>query len=340
MITQGEDDRRPPRLADVAAAVGVSPASASLVMRDAPGPSAETRRRVLEAAERLGYRADRNASLLARRRRNLLGIQMSIRNTFHTELVEDIHIAAERRGYDVVLSTLTRSRDEQQAVETLLGFRCEALLLIGPDAPAKWLHTLGRRLPVIVVGRRAPKADMDVVRTADDVGVGLGVAHLAGLGHRAITFIDGGRGTIAADRRRGYRTAMRRLGLGEQVHVMPGRHTEEAGAAAARRLLAQPDGLPTAIVTSNDRCALGALDTFERADVDVPGRVSIVGYDDSPAAQLARVDLTTVNQNPGRMAEEAVTLAVERLDGGRTTIRDVVLTPHLVVRGTTGAPRR
>ena len=95
-----EVDQRP-RLDDVAARVGVSTASVSLVLRGAPGPSAETRRRVLEAAAELGYRADRTASMLARRRRHLLGVMLDIRNPFHAELVEDIQAEADRVGYEV-----------------------------------------------------------------------------------------------------------------------------------------------------------------------------------------------------------------------------------------------
>src|SRR4051794_35561085 len=83
-------DQRP-RLADVAARAGVSTASVSLVLRGAPGPGAETRERVLEAAAELGYRADRTASLLARRRRYLLGVLLDVRNPFHAELVEEVH---------------------------------------------------------------------------------------------------------------------------------------------------------------------------------------------------------------------------------------------------------
>jgi DNA-binding LacI/PurR family transcriptional regulator len=72
-----------------------------------------------------------------------------------------------------------------------------------------------------------------------------------------------------------------------------------------------------------------------RAGVDVPGDVSVVGYDDSPLSRLAHIDLTTVSQNPQQLAEHAVTTVIERLDGGRTEHREVVVAPRLVVRGTT-----
>src|SRR4051795_11985849 len=199
-----------PRLEDVAVAVGLSTASVSLVLRGADGPSAATRERVLEAAARLGYRPDRAASLLARRRSRLIGVMMDVRSSYHGELVEAVHEAAERHGYDLVLSTVTRSRDEQRAVETLVDSRCEALVLLGPDASAAWLTALDRQLPVVVVGRPVPSAGVDVVRASDDEGVGLVIDHLVGLGHRRIAYVEGGPGVIPAGRRLGYQWAMRR----------------------------------------------------------------------------------------------------------------------------------
>ena len=331
---------RRPRLEDVAARVGMSPASVSMVLSGAPGPSAATRERVLEAAAELGYRPDRTASLLARRRTHLVGVLLQAGSPFHAQLVEDIYEAAEGRGYDVVLSAVTRTREERRATETLVDFRCEALVLLGPVAPAAQLAALARQLPVVVIGRRVAGAGVDVVRSADAQGVGQAVDHLAGLGHHAIAYVDGGRGPIAADRRRGYRTAMRRHRLADHARVIPGDHTEAAGLRAARTLLAEGrDGLPTAVVAFNDQCAVGLLDAFNRAGVAVPGEVSVVGYDDSSLSRLAHVDLTTVSQDARRQAEHAVAAATERLDGGRSEPREVVLAPHLVVRGTSGPAR-
>ena len=329
---------RRPRLADVAALVGLSPASVSLVLRGEPGPSAATRQRVQEAAAALGYRPDRTASLLARRRSGLLGLLIDVHSPFHAELVEDVHEVAERSGYDVVLSTLTRTRDESRAVETLLDFRCEALVLLGPLAPAARLAELDRTVPVVVVGRRLAPVVVDVVRSADDRGVGQAVDHLADLGHRQIAYVDGGRGTIAADRRRGYRSALRRRGLDDAADVVPGGPAEVDGLAAARQLLDRA-ALPTAVVAFNDRAALGLLDGLRRAGVSVPGDVSVVGYDDTPVARSAHVDLTTVSQGAQQQAEHAVTAAVDRLEGRRTSVQEFVLLPHLVVRGSTGPSR-
>lgn len=328
------------RLDDVAAAVGLSTASVSLVLRGAPGPSAATRERVLEAASRLGYRPDRAASLLARRRSRLIGVLLEVRSTFHAQIVEDLHETVEQHGYELVLATITRGRREQRAVETLLDSRCEALILLGPEAPAGRLAALDRQLPVVVVSRRVTTPGVDVVRVADDVGVAAAVEHLTALGHRDIAYLDGGPGMIAADRRRGYRRAMREAGLADRARTMAGAKDEAAGMRAARELLdVASDRLPTAVVCFNDRSAVGLLDVFSRGGVAVPEQVSVVGYDDDPLSRLAHVALTTVGQDTGRLAEHAVAAIVERLDGDRAEHREVVLPPYLAVRSTTCPPR-
>lgn len=320
---------------DVAERAGVSKALVSVVFRNAPGAGPESRARVLRAAADLGYRHNRTASQLALRRTHLIGVSMILRNTFHAELVEQIQAAADELGYEIALSPMTRTHDERHAIETLLELRCEALIILGPQAPVPRLDELGKQLPVVVVGRRVKSDHVDVVRTADDQGVAQIVDHLVELGHQSIVHVDGGRGTIASDRRRGYRNAMHRHGLDEYQHIIASDYTEEAGKRAARALFDEPR-LPTAVIASNDRCAIGLLDGLNQAGIDVPSGISVAGYDNSLLARLAYVDLTTVSQTIPEQAQHAVTAAVERLEGTRTITREVVLTPKLVVRGTTG----
>jgi LacI family transcriptional regulator len=178
---------------------------------------------------------------------------------------------------------------------------------------------------------------LDVVRAADGRGIGSVIDHLVALGHRRIVHVTGGSGSIAADRRKGYLRAMRRHGLDERVACVEGDFTENAGVDAAKTLLTA-DRLPTAVVCANDRSAVGVLDALRRAGVDVPGLVSITGYDDSMLAQLGHIDLTSVSQAPREQAHRAVEAVVERLDAGRTEPVSSVMLPQLVVRGTTTAP--
>ena len=326
-----------PTLADVAARAGVSTALVSIAMRGAKGVSATTREHILTTAQEIGYRPDARARLLRSRRSRLLGVQFGLQHPFHADLVESLYAVAEPAGYQLALSAVAASRSEQRATEALLADRCEALILLGPQAPAARLQKLAAQLPVICLARRLPPsaAGVEVVRTADDDGAGLAVDHLVSLGHRDIVHIDGGRAPGAADRRRGYRTAMRRHGLAGQI--LPGGLTEQDGAAAAHALLdVRPR--PAAVLTFNDQCAAGLLDVFIRAGISVPGQISVVGFDDSHLARLPHINLTTVGQDIPRLADLAVVRALARLEGQDSPGRETVVAPHLIVRGTSAAP--
>ena len=159
---------------DVADHVGVSKALVSILFRRVAGPSEQTRQRVLEAAENLGYRPNRSAALLSLRRSHLIGVMANVRNTFHAELVEDIVAEADGFGYEVVLGAVTPTHGEAAVVDTLLDFRCEALILLGPALDDSTIAELGDRAPVVVVGRRITCPSVDVVRTADGRGIGQG----------------------------------------------------------------------------------------------------------------------------------------------------------------------
>ena len=331
---------RRPTMADVAAAAGVSRTLVSFILDGKPGASEETKQRVLSIAHEIGYRPDAAARLLALGRSRTLGVLMDVGQLFQSEVVTDIYPAAEARGYEVLLSANLATRSEHSFVDALLSHRCGALVLLGPRSDERYLLELADRVPVVVAGRRltglTAETPLATVRTNDAKGIRQAIDYLVELGHRDIHHVDGGDDPGSADRRRAYRSAMRAHGLAERAVVIPGTHTESGGAQAAQVILAQPSR-PTAILAGNDRCALGLLDVFTRNGIDVPGQMSLIGYDDSRLSDNPRIDLTTIHQDAAQMAHDAVGLAVQMLEGGSVTSRDVVLEPRLVVRGTTRA---
>jgi DNA-binding LacI/PurR family transcriptional regulator len=323
--------RRRPTIQDIANEAGVSKGLVSMVLNRSSGPSAETTRRVLAIADRLGYRANRTAAILARRRTRLLGVTLIPSSVYHGELVEEIQAAAGDAGYELVLSSMAGVQGEGNSIETLIDFRCEALLLLGPTMGAAQLASIVDNVPTVVIGRPVDLPGVDVVRADDLKGISDVVDHLVSLGHRGIAHVDGGPGVVADERRRGYRQAARRHGIPEVV--LPGGVTEQEGADALDAL--PEDTATTAIAAFNDRTAVGVLDRLERRGVGVPREVSVAGFDDSLLARHARIALTTVSQAHREQARLAVRLALERLDAGRTARREIVLPAKLVVRGST-----
>lgn len=323
-------------MADVAERADVSRTLVSLIFSDKPGASRQTRERVLRAADELKYQPDRAAQLLARGRSRTIGVLTDVKQTFQAEMVGTVYDAAEAAGYDVLLSAGGPTRDERKAVEALLSHRCEGLILFDPIADDEFLESVGERAVLTLVGRRVDPVNS--VRSADATGIEQSVEYLFSLGHRDIVHVDGGGQAVSTARRDAYVSSMQRLGLGAHVRVVPGAHDEAAGAAAAALLLGEAR-LPTAVLAGNDRSALGVLDEFIRAGVSVPQDVSIVGYDDSPLSKLSRIDLTTVRQDSDELARKAVQFTVTSLEDATAGPSNIVIEPHLVVRGTTAPVR-
>jgi DNA-binding LacI/PurR family transcriptional regulator len=329
-----------PTMADVAARVGVSRQLVSLVFRDAPGASADTRARVRKAAEELGYSPDIAARTLRRGTSKYLGVVFTPAYSSESDIVAGIYPAALNRGYNVVLSALTPTRDTRTAVEELLGYRSEALILIGSLMHADALEQLAVRvqIPIVSLGWGSANESYDVVRSAGDVGIEQAVLHLADLGHRQITYVHSETMPPASVRLEGYERAMTNLSLTPRVIVMSGDYTEESGSGAAARLLAE-DALPTAVVTGNDQAALGLIHSLLRAGVAIPKDVSVTGFDDSRIAQLSFMDLTSPRQDPVEMGHAAVEAAIRRIGRSDVEPAEFVITPRLVVRGSTAVPR-
>jgi DNA-binding LacI/PurR family transcriptional regulator len=320
---------------DVARLAGVSRALVSIVYRDAPGASDATRARVLAAGNKLGYRPDHRARLLGRTRTRLLGVTFDVRAPFHGDLVEALYSAAEAAGYDLALSAVAPSRDESRAVQSLLDYRCEALILLGPQLSPSALSTLAESQPVIAVGRNVRAAGVDVVRTDDTAGSRLAVEHLLSLGHSRILHIDGAKSPGATERRTGYRKAMRHARL--EPLIQPGGRTEADGADAAKTFL--NDAPPvTAVTLFNDRLAMGFLDTIRQSHLEIPADLSVVGYDNTTIAALSHINLTTIAQNTPALATQTLTTAHARLTGTPSTTPGVI-PPTLVPRCTTAPPR-
>lgn len=332
-------DGRSVTMADVAERAGVSRALVSIVFRGAPGASDQTRQRVMRAAEELDYRLDRRAALLGSGRSRTIGVVFGLHREFHTELVERLYQSVDGSGFDLALGATAPSRDEQTAVRSLLEFRCEALVLVGPTMQRRALDALAEQLPVVVVARELRAATVDVVRTDDEYGARLAVEHLVELGHRAIVHVDGRRAPGAAQRRRGYRDAMAAAGLDRHVRVVGGGLSDEDGERAAAELFTGRSR-PSAVAAFNDHCAAGLLASARQRGIDVPAQLSVVGYDDSHIAGLSTISLSTVAQDAGALAGAALDLAMRRAGGGAEPPAEIVVPPRLVVRGTTAPADR
>jgi DNA-binding LacI/PurR family transcriptional regulator len=336
----GRHSPRPPTIIDVAAHAGVSKSVVSRVMRDDPAVSPARREAVLAAAESIGYRPNAVARSLVQRRTFNVGVIVSdLHNLFFAEILDGIGSAAAVAGYKVLITSgYLDQATESVALETLLQLRTDGIILAGSLLSADAVRAASRSVPVALVSSAIRAVGVDTVATDDVTGAGLAVEHLVSLGHHRIAMVDGGAGSGSIERRRGYEAAMRRFGLGRFIQVAAGDYTEDGGRRGAQCLL-DGQSRPTAICAANDLAAIGALNAIAEAGLDVPGEVSVVGYDNTALAGLRHVSLTTIHQPRFQIGEMAMTALLRRLQRPMVRARRDLLEPSLVVRQTTAPPR-
>ncbi|WP_223692118.1 LacI family DNA-binding transcriptional regulator [Leifsonia poae] len=329
---------RRPTMTDVAERAGVSRQLVSMVMRGLPGPSESSRRLIFDAAAELDFRPNASARLLRQKRTRLIGVMIASSNVFELRVVERLLERAADLGFGVVLGPMTERRSTEVVLSQLIEQRVEALACFNPDADSLTLNRALDTMPVVWLGERSDDARADVVRTDDDAGLQLVVDHLIGLGHREIAYAGGVGGRVGPDRAETYRRAMTARGLADFIDVLDVGFGEADGAAAAEELLSRPQ-LPTAVIGSSDHCAAGLRAVFALEGIDVPGTVSVTGYDDSDIAELPYNSLTAVRQDVDLTVDAVLAAITRRLDDPELPPKEVPTLATLVVRGSTGTAR-
>lgn len=329
-------NKNPPKLTlqDIAERAGVSRSLASLALRGEPGVQPEKRARILKIAEELNYTPDPSARRLASNGSRSIGVLLSdILNPFTASMAKCLDAAARERGFDVLLSIEGHADPAaEKPLQSLAAQRVAGLITIGSPESLAVLDKISRRLPVVYVGRHLSSERIDSVSNDDHLGASLLVRHLVELGHRNIVHIDGGPSAGSQRRREAYCAAMAAEGLAAKVY--PGRHALDGGVPATETILAQADR-PTAIFASNDLQAAGVLSRLQKAGLQIPNDIAVVGYDDMPFAESETMSLTTIRQPIDYMASQSLDILISRMERPNEPSRHVLIAPSLVVRRTT-----
>ncbi|WP_185949432.1 LacI family DNA-binding transcriptional regulator [Microbispora sp. KK1-11] len=326
-----------PSIRGVARLAGVSATTVSHTLNGRRPVAEDTRRRVLEAIEQLGYRPNALARGLRTSRSQTIGLAIpDITNPFYPALARGMQDVLGGAGYEQIISNTDGDRRrERAAIERMIARQVDGLAFAVFHTHAEDLApAIEAGIPVVRLGGRLAQHGVDVVRSDDEGAAGEAARHLLEWGYRRIGFVSGPPAEgPAAERVAGYRAALTAAGTPPDPRLVVHTDFDRAGGArGAAALLDLPDP-PDAVLCANDVMAIGALDTARARGLRVPQDLAVMGFDDIEAAAMVVPGLTTM-ANPAReIGRACARRLLDRLSGGAGPSAEVVIPARLVRRG-------
>jgi LacI family transcriptional regulator len=331
------DRRRRPTLRDIAVETGLSPAAVSYALRGLQVPP-ETQQRVREAAERIGYQVDPIARALALGRTGNVGVLCgSLEDNWQQTIAAALGrglLAAERQA--LIADAANDPLVEADLAQRLVDQRVDALIVLPVDPRGAHWGRLAEQTVLVSIGDALPGAATAAEVVFDNVwGVTEALTQLAAAGHREIAVLTP-LSTSTPDRPAEavvHRVAPT-LGITAELHTAP--HDLD-GAYAAASVLLRPPSRPTAVLCLADSIAYGVYEAARMFGLDVPGDLSVLGYDDRPVSRVLTPPLSTFHWPIDELVQTVVQRTVRAVDEGKTSRRKV-LRPVPVQRGSVGPP--
>ncbi len=305
---------------DVAREVGVSINTVSRALNGKPDVNPETKRLILEVAERLQYTPNKLARGLRSKKTGIIGVIIAdIANPFFSAVVKGMGKAAKPLGYSIILQdTCENYESEEEAILIMRSEQVDGVLITPIQTEKSSIHMLQESgIPFVLVARYFNDLDTDYV-VADDVQGGyLATIHLIKKGHEKIAFINGpSYNSSAIERLEGYKKALEEhnIELNEEL-MRNGALTMEDGYSHGKALLIDHDPQPTALFAFSDFVALGAMKAIREAGLRIPEDIAVVGYDDIAFAFCLEVPLTTIRVPKREIGEEVVSILAKKMNG-------------------------
>jgi len=333
----GRDPTQAVTIREVASHLGVSPSTISRALARPELLNAETRARVLEVVEQLGYQPNLIARNLRLQETRLLFVIVPTLSPFFLEVFRGVERGARECGYAVLMGHTERdAAREHLFLDQVASRRADGVILVTSSDSAALLARRKRMPPVVAALEEVDGLDVPTVRVDHRRAAMDATNHLLALGHRRVAHIAGPETqTIAGHRRDGFQAAMTEAGLDPHAYpCLSGNYAVEFGEAAMETLLTcNPP--PTAVFAANDEIAIGVIRTMKRVGLQVGRDISVIGFDDQRIATLYEPPLTTMKVPTEELGYRATLLLVDLLRG-KTDEADTVLPTSLVIRATTG----
>ena len=330
---------RRPTINDVAAAAGVSVATVSKAVNGRYGVAVDTVERVLQVVQELGYESSLVASSMRSRQTGVIGVLVADFEPFSGEVLKGVAAALHESRYDLLAYSGSRQPSpegwERRSLSRLSGTLIDGVIMVTPT-----VVNVTADVPIVAIDPHTGRADLPTIESDSFGGARHATEYLLGLGHRRIGFLAGRPDLRSSSLRdAGYRRALEAAGAPfDPSLVAVGRYEQETVREAAMRLLARPDR-PTAVFAANDLSAITLIEIAIELGLDVPGDLSVIGFDDIPEASQFSPALTTVRQPMQRLGSEAVGLLTALMAGETPERTHIGLPTKLIRRGTTAPPR-
>ncbi|MBV9282104.1 MAG: LacI family DNA-binding transcriptional regulator [Chloroflexi bacterium] len=302
---------------DVARLAGVNQSTVSRALSGDGRVSVETRQRVRDAAERLGYTPNAIARSLITRQTHIVGILTAdITIPFQAYVLETFIQKLQGLGKQVLVFTAAPDQTVDDLLPTALQYQIDALIVTSATLVSRALYECSRGGTAVVLFNRYMEGDLVNSVSCDNLAAGRMVADfLLNAGHRRLAYIAGDpNSSTNRDRQGGFMERLWERGAAKPVVVESGRYTYDAGHAAALRLLERPNP-PDAVFCASDGLALGTIDAARELGIAIPDVLSVVGFDDIPMAGWSAYSLTTVRLPLEEMIDATIQLALDRGDG-------------------------
>ncbi len=326
---------------DIAQQAGASPATVSRVINDSGYVSAETRARVEQAIAALEYTPNAGAQRLRRGASRMVGVLLPALDVpFFGVLAHVVERELFRRGYQALICCTDESADqESRYISTLLAQQVDGVLAASVLADsAQYRRIADAGIPIVALDRDLPGLDAISIKADHHAGGAMMAAHLLNLGHRAIAVVGApAHSPPVRARLQGIVDRLAEDGLAPLRVMLGPDHAFEACRELARQAL-QATPAPTALIGTTDIAAIGAVHAAIGSGLSVPGDVSVIGFDDLPAARYVLPALTTVAQPLRDIAADAV-MQLCALMAGQPVAAAPAFPLQLIVRDTTAAPR-
>ena len=338
-MTTEPEKVRAPNIRDVAARAGVSYQTVSRVLNDSPSIKPSTRDRVLEAIAEMGYRPNQAARALVTSRSRTIGVLSAQNDAFYgpTTAINQIEQSARAAGYRLSITNINTAdySSIKSGLAYLLSQSVEAIVVIAPQVRVfDAINDLSIDVPFVSLEAtgRNPGHSLSVDQIA---GARLATKHLIDLGHTEIMHISGPQDWIEAEARmQGFLEEINAADLRTRAPIL-GDWSASFGYYAGLELLRFRDF--TAVFAGNDQMALGLIHACREMGLDVPGDISIVGFDDVPEAAHYYPPLTTVRQNFAELGRRAINIILAELQGTESNHESIP--PELIVRSSTARLR-